>query len=122
MRRRPGSQRQELSPAHIDDITRIFGEFPEVPERGGIAPQPGAQGRAFVAVDEQLAAALGPVQTGGQPVCDLGEAVLDLVAEDLAHGPHRDSSPARRQTLIGHTGIERSAHALSVKSKGCKLD
>jgi len=29
-RRSLGSQRKELSPAHIDDITRIFGEYPEV--------------------------------------------------------------------------------------------
>ena len=34
MRKSLGSKRKELSPAHIDDITRIFGEFEEVTRDG----------------------------------------------------------------------------------------
>jgi len=34
MRKSLGSKRKELSPAHIDDITRIFGEFQEVTRDG----------------------------------------------------------------------------------------
>jgi type I restriction enzyme M protein len=35
MRKSLGSKRKELSPAHIDDITRIFGAFDEE-TRGGV--------------------------------------------------------------------------------------
>jgi type I restriction enzyme M protein len=34
MRKTLGSKRKELSPAHIDDITRLFGEFKEVTQDG----------------------------------------------------------------------------------------
>jgi len=34
MRKSLGSKRKELSPAHIEDITRIFGEFKEVTRDG----------------------------------------------------------------------------------------
>ncbi len=44
MRKSLGSKRKELSPAHIEDITKLFGDFAEV-SRPGAAEGPGKDGR-----------------------------------------------------------------------------
>jgi type I restriction enzyme M protein len=65
MRKSLGSKRKELSPDHIEDITRLFGEFKDVPERR--LPSR-LDARANKAVPPDSSPAQSRLQTGAPPL------------------------------------------------------
>jgi type I restriction enzyme M protein len=65
MRKSLGSKRKELSPEHIEDITRLFGEFKDVPERR--LPSR-LDARANKAVPPDSSSAQSRLQTGAPPI------------------------------------------------------
>jgi type I restriction enzyme M protein len=65
MRKSLGSKRKELSPDHIEDITRLFGEFKDVPERR--LPSR-LDARANKAVPPDSSPAQSQLQTGAPPL------------------------------------------------------